>query len=247
MNHRDIEIFNTISDVVANRPDPRPEIDRVYMKTGDMWKQAQHISHYFQNENVIFIGDGDAMSLCLMHLSRQGFLNLGPSSIQVLDLDPEVVFSINKFSERYKYNVKATIYNVADPLPIEFQNYFDAFYTNPPYGSANHGSSVIAFSQRGIEACKSQAIGCIVLADYPRKFWSDHVLGITQNFFLKQEFVIAEMIPQMHHYHLPQEYNLTSCSLIGRRQSRHLPVNSVALNEKDKTHFYGRGTHLIKC
>lgn len=46
--------LNAISDVVANRPHPLRDFDQIHMKTADMLVQAEHISKWFNNKDVVF-------------------------------------------------------------------------------------------------------------------------------------------------------------------------------------------------
>lgn len=143
--------LNAISDVVNNRPRPLREFDQIFMKTADMLLQTEHVGRLFEGRRVIFIGDGDAIGLCLVHLNNQKLLEHGPQSVCVLDFDERVVRSIEDFAERFGLSdlVSAELYNVADALPQEHWEQFECFYTNPPFGASNNGKSIEAFLKRG--------------------------------------------------------------------------------------------------
>ena len=178
------QCFNAISDVVINRPRPIREFDQIYMKTADMLLQADHASKYFDKRSIVFIGDGDAIGLCLVHLHHQDLIPRGPAKVHVLDFDERVVLSIRGFARRYDVadHVTADLYNVADPLPPSCWQAFDAFYTNPPFGQRNDGRSVEAFLTRGIEAVREGATGYVVLADDRKYPWTHQVLLTAQRF-----------------------------------------------------------------
>lgn len=57
--------INAISDVVQNRPRPLREFDQIYMKTGDMVLQSELVAHWANGKRLAFIGDGDAISVCV--------------------------------------------------------------------------------------------------------------------------------------------------------------------------------------
>ena len=57
--------INAISDVVQNRPRPLRELDQIYMKTGDMVLQSELIAKWADGKRLAFIGDGDAISVCV--------------------------------------------------------------------------------------------------------------------------------------------------------------------------------------
>lgn len=241
------ESLNAISDVIVNRPPPLREFDQIYMKAADMLIQADHVSKWVDGRDVVFIGDGDAVSLCLVHLHQKGHLERGPKSVRILDFDERVVNSMRRFAERHGYGdrIGATLYNVADPLPEEYADKFDAFYTNPPFGGSNGGASILAFFRRGIDACRSDATCCAVLADDVELPWCNDVLRISQGMLIDEGFAVAEMIPAFHGYHLDDKPDLTSCSLIGRRmKATKTRSASEPLSDKLRANFYGRGAQL---
>ena len=137
--------LNAVSDVIVNRPPPLREFDQIYMKAADMLIQAEHVSKWLTDRDVVFIGDGDALALCVMHLAAEEHLPTGPKSVHVLDFDERMINSVLRFAERYGYSdrITAELYNVADPLPPAYRAKFGAFYTNPPFGGSNGGASVI--------------------------------------------------------------------------------------------------------
>jgi N4-bis(aminopropyl)spermidine synthase len=239
--------MNAISAVVNNRPKPLREVDQIYMKSADMLLQAEHISRWLDGRDVIFIGDGDAIGLSLVHLHAIGILQRGPSTLHVVDFDERVVRSIQEFvnNNRLKAKVTAELYNVADPLPRHLWRQFSAFYTNPPYGKSNDGKSIHAFMRRGIEACGEGAIGCVVLADHSEHEWTQSVLHLTEKYALDNGFMIAELVPSFHGYHLDDAPDLTSCSLVIKRCDQcGAEYASEELTNAELVNFYGKNIPL---
>lgn len=237
--------INLISDVVNNRPMPIRELDQIYMKHADMLLQIEHISKWFMNKSVVFIGDGDAIALGIAYLQankENSKLDNNISDILVLDFDERIVNSINEFAFRHNLSniITASLYNVADALPKKLWQKFDCFYCNPPFGSSNDGASIFSFMKRGFESTNEKAFGCIVIADVPDLSWTRQVLQHTQKHILENGFIVSEMIPRFHKYHLDDDPDLTSCSIIVERLS---PIsnsyNSIPLNEDELEKFYG--------
>jgi predicted methyltransferase len=234
--------LNAISDVVNNRPRPLREFDQIYMKSADMLLQTEHVSRWVSGRRVIFMGDGDAIGLCLVHLHNLKILEKGPATVHVLDFDERIVNSITTFAERYQIadRVTAELYNAADPLPQEHWQAFGAFYTNPPFGKSNGGASMRVFCERGMEAIGKEAIGCVVAADDQDFPWSQEVLFDLESQFIGAGFTISELIPTFHRYHLDDAPNLTSCSIVVRRvRFSPTPYSSRAVTERDCANFYG--------
>jgi predicted methyltransferase len=105
--------LNAIADVVNNRPRPLREFDQIFMKTADMLLQTEHVGRFFEEKCVIFIGDGEAIGLCLVHLHNQNLLEYGLKVVHVVDFDERVVLSIQVFAERFGITnrVSAELYN----------------------------------------------------------------------------------------------------------------------------------------
>ncbi len=143
--------INAISDVVQNRPRPLRVFDQIYMKTGDMVLQSELVARWADKKRLAFIGDGDAISVCVAYLQKRNILSYGPSKITVFDFDERICGAVNRFADSERLDhLEAQLYNCLDAFPSDRQ--FDYFYTNPPWGASNEGESVKVFAQRGMEA-----------------------------------------------------------------------------------------------
>ena len=241
------QAFNALSDVVVNRPPPLREFDQIYMKISDMLLQAELLSRWVDGKSVVCIGDGDAIGLTLVHLKASGLFDRGPSHVHVLDFDERVVNSITAFAKGngLQDEISAELYNVADPLPREHIARFQAFYTNPPFGASNDGRSVEAFLRRGDEALAQDGTACVVVADDPDLLWTREVLGSVQYFLYENGFTVRELLPQFHRYHLDDNPDLTSCSLIAARNGEQgVKSSSTVLPKADMDNFYGSSAPL---
>ena len=239
--------LNTISDVVLNRPVPLREFDQIYMKVADMVIQAEFIARQFQDGHVVFIGDGDAISLSIMHLREKEVFDGAPAHILVLDFDERIVNSINRFArdQGLEGKIESILYNVCEPLPAELIGSRDAFYTNPPWGASNDGQSVTAFVGRGIEATKKGGSGAIVIADDHDLPWTGSVLFNTQKYLTESGFIVSEMLPELHKYHLDDAPELTSCCMLVRDiEQKPKASPSAPLDARVLENFYGRQSPL---
>lgn len=241
------EAINAVSDVVANRPQPLREFDQIYMKVADMVIQAHFVAQRFSKKDLVFIGDGDAIGLAVMHLGTLNIFKEYPNSITLLDFDERIVDSVNIFAEKYGFPTKisAELYNVIDPLPEKYFGRFDSFHINPPWGASNGGESVFLFLERGIEATNKKAEGMMVIADDPQLPWTQEVLGDSQKQASQLGFLVAEMLPQLHQYHLDDAPELRSCTCLFRcynPSSR--PNKSLGVSQDRLNNFYGRNNPL---
>lgn len=233
--------INAVSDVVQNRPRPLREFDQIYMKTADMVLQSEFIARWADGKRIAFIGDGDAISVCVAYLHHRGILSYGPTGTVVFDFDERICNAVTRFAEKEGLeNLSAILYNCLDPFPGPTD--FECFYTNPPWGASNDGESVKVFVQRGIEATGHDGEGVVVVADDPGLEWPKHVLANLQRAALASGFYVQRLMPEVHSYHLDDAPDLRSCNVVLRA----LPGNakttdSLPITEAGRVaNFYGR-------
>jgi predicted methyltransferase len=236
--------LNAVSDVIQNRPRPLREFDQIYMKAGDMVMQSEFIARWADGKRLAFIGDGDAISVCVVYLQARGILPYGPAHVTVFDFDERICNAVTRFADQERLeNLDAELYNCLDAFPACSQ--FDAFYTNPPWGASNDGESVNVFMQRGMEAIGFAGDGAIVVADDPTLEWPSRVLANLQRAALDAGFYVQRMMTQVHSYHLDDAPNLRSCNVlvrsIGGEKKQERLVSEPISDAERLEHFYGRG------
>ena len=236
------QAINAVSDVVQNRPRPLREFDQIYMKTGDMVLQSELIASWANDKSIAFIGDGDAISVCIAYLRGRKVLDFGPSKITVFDFDERIVQATKRFADKEQLgNLDAILYNCLDPFPD--CDTFDLFYTNPPWGASNNGESAIVFLQRGIEAVHFSGEGVIVIADDEELAWPKEVLANVQKFVRDRDSFVSRLQPKLHSYHLDDAPDLQSCNLFIDSlptASRHRCQSQAINDSKRLENFYGR-------
>lgn len=102
-NGREVDLraaINAVSDVVQNRPRPLRELDQIYMKTGDMVLQSELVAKWADKKRLAFIGDGDAISVCVSYLKHRGIFDYGPSEVAVFDFDERICGAIARFADK---------------------------------------------------------------------------------------------------------------------------------------------------
>jgi predicted methyltransferase len=212
------------------------------MKTGDMVLQSELVARWADGKKLAFIGDGDAISVCVAYLHSRGIVSYGPSEITVFDFDERICSAITRFADNERLDqLAANLYNCLDAFPGP--NNFDCFYTNPPWGASNDGESVKVFVQRGLEATGYAGEGTVVIADDVELEWPKRVLANVQTFAIQSGFFVQRMMPQLHLYHLDDAPNLRSCNLILKALPGNRPPGpSEPINDpKRLADFYGRG------
>src|SRR5207247_4049151 len=101
-NRPDVDLraaINAISDVIQNRPRPLRNFDQIYMKAGDMVLQSELVARWADGKRLAFIGDGDAIGVCVAYLHRRGIIDYGPSAITVFDFDERICSAVERFAD----------------------------------------------------------------------------------------------------------------------------------------------------
>lgn len=240
------EAINAVSDVVQNRPRPLRDFDQIYMKTGDMVLQSEVVARWADGKRLAFIGDGDAISVCVALLKHREIFQEGPTLVTVFDFDQRICSAISRFADQERIETLRSVhYNCADALPADAIGKYDCFYTNPPWGASNKGESVKAFMQRGFEATAYCGEGLVVIADDHEIGWPQHVLAAAQRFALDSGQYVQKMQSRMHLYHLDDAPNLRSCNLFFKAlPEERKPIVSEPLSQDRLSNFYGRGQPL---
>ena len=237
------EAINAISDVVQNRPRPLREFDQIYMKTGDMVLQSELVARWADGKRLAFIGDGDAISVCVAYLHTRGIVPYGPSRITVFDFDERICQAVKRFADHERLeNLDAELYNCLDVFPGPTN--FDCFYTNPPWGASNEGESVKVFMQRGMEAIGYDGEGMVVVADDSEIEWPGVVLANLQSAALRAGFAVRRLMPQVHSYHLDDAPDLRSCNVVLASSAPVIekPDPGPVTDPARLQHFYGKNT-----
>ena len=145
--------------------------------------QSEYVANWSREQRLVFIGDGDSISVSVAYLLKRGIVSCGPAEIPVLDFDERIVTAIERSPiTRGLRTLRAQLYNALDPIPDDLEP-FDCFYSNPVWGASNGGSSVKVFARRGMELLGFDGSGLLVIADRQEGYpWTEEVLANVQEF-----------------------------------------------------------------
>lgn len=207
-----------------------------------MVMQSECVAHWADGKRLAFIGDGDAISVCVAYLKKREIIGYGPSKITVFDFDERIVGAVSRFADRERLELlDAELYNCLDAFPDVAK--YDCFYTNPPWGASNNGESVNVFTQRGMEAVKYDGEGLVVIADDDDLGWTHEVLHNAQRFANDQGFFVGRMTPKLHEYHLDDSPELRSCNMFFKSKpgnNGHSGMSQPITGADRLDNFYGR-------
>lgn len=205
--------INAVSDVVQNRPRPLREFDQIHMKSGDMVLQSEMVADWADGKRLAFIGDGDAISVCVAYMRKRNVLNFGPSKITVFDFDERTVQAVQRFADKERIeHLDAMQYNCFDEFSSVTK--YDCFYTNPPWRSLQQRRERQPICRarcrrrrlsRGRNDCHRGRRRTVL--------WPKQVLASVQKFSRERGFYVSKMQRKLHTYHLDDAPDLQSCNL----------------------------------
>lgn len=234
--------------VDAVRPNSLRAYDQIAMDTSDLARQALLVGPSFPDLEVVFVGDHDGMSLMFGLLGMKGLVPL-PARMILFDFDKRLLEAYSAFANQHGFGQILSVvpYNVLDPLPKEHTGRYDAFYTNPPYGSRNEGESPRLFLTRCLELVRPEEgpFGYAILPFDLERPWTRRAMQRTQAFMTEQGWCVGEAGRGMHRYLLDDDPDLRSASMLFEAVSFDLErLNDAShrgrrVSSEEIPHFYG--------
>jgi predicted methyltransferase len=237
--------------IIEKRPDAKRPYDQIYMEPEYMIFQVKVMASEIANKKVVFMGDGDGMSLIFGLFAENG-LCAGPDHMYILDFDKRILGNIDSFSKQHGFNSITTTYcyNAKNPINDDINIGADFFYTNPPYGGSSEpkGLPIIVFVDRCLSFCAPNSSGCIILPYSSTRSWTqDVVRNVQRHLVCETDCFVREMVTGMHSYNLDDDPSLRSATMIVDR------INSTKTRYSTKEeipvehlkHFYGSHERLI--
>lgn len=226
------------------RPRPIRDFDQIFMLPGSQLVQALLVSDYLKYRDVVMVGDGDCMGLVMAHLANHNVFK-APGKIRIFDFDERLLEFVKQATQDLGIPadlISCHLYNVVDPIPEEFAQAHEVFYTNPPYGSADQGECAKLFLARCMEFCKPAPSWGVALLPFAHKEdWSRRAMWHIQEFLVNSGYVVSEMVREIHQYHLDDRPSLRSCNMVcDRVKNKPAPFAGKTVDAKTLPHFYGR-------
>ena len=238
------KLWEIMHTVVHDRPKGNKKYDQVYMNAEDMWHQIKIMEKYIADKDIVFLGDGDGISILIALLIKNKRIKTRVKSITVLDFDERILKNYSQLSEEFGIEeFHCHRYNVIQPLPRKFKQKYDFFYINPPFGSKNNGNSCIAWLHRCIELCNNNSSGCIIMPymkNEEGKEWTVNNMHNIQEFLINNGFVMGQMNHDIHRYRLKDNPNLKSSTFfVDRVKNALLHFDGKYLPDEFVVNMYG--------
>ena len=198
VQHREIiEIKEELEEIFANRPQVDVTIDQSKSSVDTSLNRAilSLKNHNLVGKKILCLGDDDLVSIALGFLLKKLFNNNihHTTKIIVMDIDKRIIDYINDIAIKESFPIKCDHVDFREPLADNFKNYFDSFYTDPPYTL----EGMKLFLSRGVEALKKD-IGLVIYFSYAHKF-PDFELTM-QSCFFGMGLIVSEVMPRFNIY-----------------------------------------------
>jgi predicted methyltransferase len=121
-------IKGQVDQIQAHRPRAKREYDQFLATEETLIKRTQFLleSGELLHRNILFLGDDDHTSIAISSIAKD-------VSITVLDIDQDILLSIDDLAKKHQYRISQVLHDVRKPLPADLSHRFDAVFTDPPY------------------------------------------------------------------------------------------------------------------
>lgn len=182
-----------LAELASSRPDIKTEYDQGYIRVADSLGRllVMHQHGDLEGRNLLFLGDDDLTSLAAA-LTRL------PASITVLEIDPQLVAFIRAVArERRWENLQVREYDVRAPWPEDLSGQFDVAVTDPVETRAGF-TLFLSRATEGMAGPGTALYFGLTHLESDLARW-----GYFQQVLLQMGWVITDIRPSFHRYHLP--------------------------------------------
>jgi predicted methyltransferase len=147
--------LNLLNEILKNRPIANRSLDQAHCTAKTSFMRSLLTIEYrcLLNKKILCLGDDDLVSVAIGLLLRRlyGDIKQNKTEIWVFDLDKRYLLYIESLAKKYSLSIKCHHMDFREPLEKSFNNYFDCFFTDPPYTL----NGLELFLSRGISALKN--------------------------------------------------------------------------------------------
>lgn len=146
-------------------------------------------------KKILCVGDDDLISISVGLLLKELFPNkkFKEKKIVVFDIDKRFVRYINDIAAQYGLPVECVNIDLKGPLPINYANSFDCFFTDPPYTI----DGLTLFLSRGVGALKKEK-GLNAFLSFGQKPINETLQ--LQEVILNHGFAISQVLQSFNKY-----------------------------------------------
>ncbi len=188
-------VLEEFQEVAVSRPEAIPEFDQGFVEPEISVARValMYARGDLEGRRLLFIGDDDLTSVAAA-------LTGMAEEIAVLEIDQRILEFIEKVAaERNIKNLRVFRFDVRNPLPPEFAQRYDAFFTDP----VETVPGIKLFLSRCAQGLKGAgASGYLGLTHLEASLQKWHII---QRMLLEMGFAITDIIRDFHSYELERE------------------------------------------
>ncbi len=230
------------ADLYENRPTVDVTIDQAKGTPETAFRRAILClrREFLIGKKILCVGDDDlvsiALALLLKHIGSTG----AGSEICVFDVDERFLSYIESTADTMQLPITCVKVDLKDPLPIRYANYFDVFFTDPPYTPGG----ISLFLSRGISAIK-KTVGSDIYFSFGNKPIADTLA--MQKMFSDMGLIVAEMLRDFNEYEGASLYGGVSQMLILQTTDDTAPLIEDAYEDDLYTYDFRNAQHTYIC
>ena len=230
------------ASLYADRPSVDVTIDQAKGTPETAFKRAILClkREFLIGKKVLCVGDDDLVSVALGLLLKYIGCSGDKTEICVFDVDERFVQYIEILAETWQLPIKCIKQDLKEPLPIQYANYFDVFFTDPPYTTGG----VSLFLSRGITALKRTS-GLDIYFSFGNKPISDTL--IMQKMFNDMGLIISDMCRDFNAYEGASLYGGVSQMLVLQTTDDTAPLIEDKYDDDLYTYDFRNAQHTYIC
>jgi predicted methyltransferase len=227
VDYTNTEIQRTLKDIRNKYGlEPKREYDQFFadVKTSISKIEVMKAKGAISGKRILLLGDDDLISIVL------GLMGEKYVDITVVDIDDDILKTIQKIAEEYKLeNIKTKKYDARDRISGELFNAFDVVVTDPPYTR----SGVQLFLNRAVQFLnkKNSTEGNYVFLYFGNSYRSPEKFIKIQEVINRFGFVIEDKIDKFSRYHGAESIGSASSLYILKTTPSTKPINEELLTD----------------
>ncbi len=230
------------TDLYENRPTVDVTIDQAKGTPETAFRRAVLClkREFLIGKKILCVGDDDLVSIALaLLLKHLGCAGAG-SEICVFDVDERFLSYIESLAAAHRLPIRCVKIDLKDPLPLPYANYFDTFFTDPPYTTGG----IALFLSRGISALKKTS-GAEIFFSFGNKPIADTLA--MQKMFSDMGLIVAEMLRDFNEYEGASLYGGVSQMLILQTTDDTAPLIESQYEDDLYTYDFRNAQHTYIC
>lgn len=230
------------SSIYSNRPTVDVTVDQAKGTVETAFKRALLCLRkgFLIGKKILCVGDDDLVSVAIGLLLNHIGSNSKKTQVCVFDIDERFLDYIDSIAKSMNLPISCVRVDLKEPLPIQYANYFDTFFTDPPYTTGG----ISLFLSRGLTALKRMP-GLDVFFSFGNKPISDTF--DMQKMFSNMGLVVSEIYKDFNIYEGASLYGGLSQMIVLQTTEHSEPIIEDYYSDDLYTYDFRNAQHTYIC